>query len=208
MSHLSEANPEELVQVVCECGEEQAKSLLHLYSLGQLLATPPTIWEQHIARPGHSHAQRSAERLVAALELGRRLLLEQARDHPKRLAHPEDVAEMLGPLLAGQQQEGMVVAALNTKCEILGRKLLYRGSLHTTLVRVSEVLRVGILANANSLVILHNHPSGDPTPSPEDVALTRELAKAGKLVDLEILDHVVMGASPNVNVSLRTRGLM
>lgn len=82
---------------------------------------------------------------------------------------------------------------------------VYRGSLNTSLIRVGEVFRDAVRANAASIIVAHNHPSGDPTPSPEDVAVTRAIIEAGRLLDIEVLDHLVIGG--NSYVSMKAKGL-
>jgi DNA repair protein RadC len=84
---------------------------------------------------------------------------------------------------------------------------LYQGSVNTSQVRVAEVFKQAILDNSPSIVVAHNHPSGDPTPSPDDVAVTRELVKAGELMEVKVLDHLIIGHGPGRFVSMKERGL-
>lgn len=144
-------------------------------------------------------------RLRAALELGRRMLTEPLQERPLVRA-PSDVADLLFPEMAGLEHEQMRVVLLNTKNRILGIPLVYQGSLHTTVIRVAELFRDAVRQNAAAIIVAHNHPSGDPTPSPEDVAVTREIVQSGKLLDIDVLDHLVIGA-PACFVSLKERGL-
>jgi len=110
------------------------------------------------------------------------------------------------PNFVGREQEYLYVLLLDTRNRAIGQPIeIYHGSLNTSLIRVSEVFCVAIKANAASIVIAHNHPSGDPSPSPEDVAVTRALIEAGKLLDVEVLDHLVVG--DNRFVSMQERGL-
>jgi DNA repair protein RadC len=145
-------------------------------------------------------------RLRAALELGRRMLKEPLLERPV-IHSPADVAELLFPEMAGLEHEQMRVVLLNTKNRILGMPLVYQGSLHTTVIRVSELFRDAVRQNAAAVIIAHNHPSGDPTPSPEDVTVTREIVQSGKLLDIEVLDHLVIGGTPARFTSLKERGL-
>jgi DNA repair protein RadC len=94
---------------------------------------------------------------------------------------------------------------LDTKNRVLDTPTLYKGSLNTSLIRVGELFREAIRANCASLIVLHNHPSGDPAPSPEDVSITRQIVEAGKLLDVEVLDHLIIGRQRFV--SLKERGL-
>jgi DNA repair protein RadC len=103
------------------------------------------------------------------------------------------------------EQEHLRVVLLNTKNHVLGMPTVYRGSLNTSVIRTAEVFRDAVKENCASIIVVHNHPSGDPTPSPEDVRVTRDLVAAGKLLDIEVLDHLVIGR--NRYVSLRQKKL-
>lgn len=140
----------------------------------------------------------------AALELGQRLLLAQSLDRPQ-IRSPQDVAIMLQLDMGMLEQEHLRVVLLNTKNRVVGTPTVYKGSLNTSMIRVAEVFREAIKENCASIIVVHNHPSGDPTPSPEDVRVTRELIEAGKLLDIEVLDHLVIGR--NRHVSLRQQKL-
>ncbi|MEA3396539.1 MAG: DNA repair protein RadC [Chloroflexota bacterium] len=142
--------------------------------------------------------------LLAAFELGRRLTLE-APEERLQIRSPADAAHFLTPLIGHKEQENFVVLYLDTRNRVTDREILYKGSLNTSLVRVAEVFRGAIRRNSAGIIVAHNHPSGDPNPSPEDVALTRRLVKAGKLLEVDLLDHVVIGQ--NRYVSLRERAL-
>jgi DNA repair protein RadC len=146
----------------------------------------------------------SWRRTVACFEIGRRLALERPDERP-RIQSPEDIAAILSSEMAALDQEELRVVLLNTKNEVLKMVTVYRGSVNAAQIRVAEVFKEAIRLNAPSLVIAHHHPSGDPTPSPDDVAVTRELVKAGQLLDVEVLDHLVIGDGRHV--SLRRRGL-
>ena len=89
--------------------------------------------------------------------------------------------------------------------DVIASPVIYRGSANTAVLRVGELFREAVRHNAVSLILVHNHPSGDPTPSPEDVAVTREVVQAGKLLDIDVLDHLVIGRQRYV--SLKERGL-
>ena len=119
---------------------------------------------------------------------------------------PEDVRRLLGPEMAPLAQEQLRVLLLNTKNQVLGQRVVYQGNVNSSMIRPAEVLRPAVIEAVPSIIISHNHPSQDPTPSPEDAAITRELAQAGKLLGIELLDHVVIGGEKFV--SLKERGLM
>ena len=146
-----------------------------------------------------------AARLVAVLELSRRLQAPSADEKP-RVSSPAEAAAVLAPRLAHLDQEEMHVILLDTRNRVLGIQAVYKGSLNSSVVRVGEIFRAAIEAPAAAVIIAHNHPSGDPAPSPEDVNVTRQLVKAGKLLDIEVLDHVVISQGGQF-VSLKERGL-
>lgn len=152
----------------------------------------------------HGLGPAKAAQLAAALELGRRLMAESPEER-FQIRSPQDAANILMPLVGHQEQEHFVVLYLDTRNRVLEREILYKGSLNTSLVRIAEVFRGAIRRNCAAVIVAHNHPSGDPAPSPEDVALTRRLVEAGKLLEVEVLDHMVIGH--NRYVSLRERGL-
>jgi len=119
---------------------------------------------------------------------------------------PADAANLLMYQLAALDQEYLFVILLDTRNRVMGKPFeVYHGSLNTSLIRVGEVFREAVKTNAAALIVAHNHPSGDPSPSPEDVAVTRALVEAGKLLDIDVLDHLVIGH--HRFVSLKERGL-
>jgi len=142
--------------------------------------------------------------IKAALELGRRLLAQSPEERPQ-IRSPADTANLVMSEMSWLEQEHLRIMLLDTKNRVLGTPTVYVGSLNTSLIRVGELFREAIRANCASLIVLHNHPSGDPTPSPEDVAVTRQIAEAGKLLDIELLDHLIIGRQRFV--SLKERGL-
>ena len=119
---------------------------------------------------------------------------------------PEDVRLLLGPEMSGLVQEQLRVLLLTTKNLVVGQRVIYQGNVSSAIVRPAEVFRPAVIEAVPSIIVAHNHPSGDPTPSPEDAAITREIAQAGKLMGIELLDHVVIGGERFV--SLKERGLM
>jgi DNA repair protein RadC len=142
--------------------------------------------------------------LKAALELGRRMLLAAPEDRFV-VRSPSDVAQLLMAEMAHLEQEHFQVLYLDTRNRVLGYETIYIGSLNASHIRVGEVFRDAIKRNCAAIIVAHNHPSGDPTPSPEDVEVTRQLVAAGKLLDIEVLDHLIIGQQRFV--SLRERGL-
>ena len=139
---------------------------------------------------GLNHAKSSE--IMAALELGRRIA-SLAPEERAQISCPQDAASLLTAEMAPLVQENLVVLLLNTRNQVVARRTIYIGTVNSSAVRPAEVLRPAIRENAPSIIVAHNHPSGDPTPSPEDVSVTRDLVAAGKLLDIELLDHLVIG---------------
>jgi DNA repair protein RadC len=145
----------------------------------------------------------TAARLKAALELGMRLTME--RNHADRIRSPADAANLLMPEMSMLEQEHLRTILLDTKNHVVAIPTIYVGSVNTTMIRVSELFREAIRRNCPAIIVCHNHPSGDPTPSPEDVMVTKQIVEAGKLLDIELMDHIILGS--NRFVSLKERGL-
>jgi len=118
---------------------------------------------------------------------------------------PADAVTLLSDMSV-MEQEVMRTLLLDTKNHVLGIPTVYSGSVNTTVIRVAELFKEAVRQNCAAIIVAHNHPSGDPTPSPEDVAVTGEIVKAGKILDIDVLDHVVIGAGQKF-VSLKERGL-
>lgn len=145
-----------------------------------------------------------AVQIKAALEMGRRLMAAAPQERP-RVTSPGDAANLLMSEMTFLEQEHLRVILLNTRNHVLRIVTVYIGSLNTSVVRSGELFRPAIKENAAAIIVAHNHPSGDPTPSPEDVRVTREMVKAGKLLSIDVLDHIVIGRQRFV--SLKERGL-
>jgi DNA repair protein RadC len=145
-----------------------------------------------------------ATQIKAAIELGTRLAREQGTERGP-LSSPADAAALIQLEMQGLVQENLRVLLLDTRNRLITIDTVYVGSLNLSLVRVGELFRAAIQKSAASLILAHNHPSGDPTPSPEDVALTRSVVQAGKLLDIEVLDHLVIGYGRFV--SMKEKGL-
>ena len=139
----------------------------------------------------HGFSQRGAQRLEAAFELGRRA--SRPRSERAGVTSPRAVFELLEPELAGLDQEAFVVLLLDGKHRLRRHQLISLGTLTTSLVHPREVFRTAIESAAAAIVVAHNHPSGDPEPSAEDLAVTRRLIRSGRLLGVPLLDHVVLG---------------
>ena len=142
--------------------------------------------------------------LQAAFALARRLLSAAPAERPQ-VKSPADAANLVMHEMGILEQEELRTVLLDTKNHVLKVHGVYKGSLNTAVVRVCELFREAVRLNAAALILVHNHPSGDPTPSPEDVQVTRQVVEAGKLLDINVLDHLVIGQQRWV--SLKERGL-
>jgi DNA repair protein RadC len=147
--------------------------------------------------------QTTAIRLKAALALAFRL--HEPRDEMPIINSPADAAALVQYEMSLLDQEYLKVMLLNTRNRVLEVVTIYHGSVNSSQVRVGEIFKPAIQRNAPALIVIHNHPSGDPTPSPDDVTVTRAIVQAGKLLDIDILDHLVIGG--NRYISLKERGL-
>jgi DNA repair protein RadC len=127
----------------------------------------------------------------AALELGKRLVATQPQERAV-IRFPEDVSNLLQGEMGLLDQEHMRVIHLNTRNQVLGVSEVYRGSVHTAVIRIAELFREALRQNAPSIILVHNHPSGDPAPSAEDIAMTKQAIEAGELLDVDVLDHVIL----------------
>jgi DNA repair protein RadC len=139
----------------------------------------------------YGRSQMDAYRFQAALELGRRSKEAKLTQEPD-MCNPEDVFAAFAHL-SDEPREQVWVALLDVKNRLIHRKQLHIGTLDASVVGTRDVFQEALRVNAASIVLVHNHPSGDPTPSPEDVELTKRLKTAGKHLDIEVLDHVVIG---------------
>jgi DNA repair protein RadC len=142
--------------------------------------------------------------LKAAIELGRRLLVSSPDSRPQ-ITSPLDAANLLMLEMGGLEQEHLRTLLLDTKNRVLASPTVYVGNVNSSIIRVSEIFRDAVRENATAIIVAHNHPSGDPTPSPEDVQVTRSIVEAGSLLGIDVLDHLVIGHQRFV--SLKERGL-
>ena len=161
--------------------------------------------------PTHSSQKRQKHLVSETLAKLRQLhdeLNGQLYSHPTQrpvIHTPSDANNILLPFIGHLDHEELWVMNLDTRNRLMHLVKLYQGSVNTSQVRVAEVFRAAIADNAPSIVLAHNHPSGDPTPSPDDVSLTRALVQAGKLLDIDVLDHLIV--THDRFVSLKERGL-
>ncbi len=157
---------------------------------------------ESLRRRGLGPAKASA--LLAAVEVGRRLA--KARLPSRRpLDRPESVAEYLVLRYSRRDQEIMGALYLDTRQRLIGEREVYRGTLNRAAAEPRSLLKSGLLRDAAGLILFHTHPSGDPSPSPEDIAFTRRMVEAGEIVGVRLIDHLILGDSGRW-VSLRKRG--
>jgi len=130
------------------------------------------------------------------------VVAEEAHDERPRLSAPEDIAALpfLKKELLGSDREQFVCLHLNTKNALISWEVVSVGSLTASIVHPREVFKGAILANAASVILCHNHPSGEPTPSGADAGLTRRLVRAGEMVGIEVLDHVILAGERHVSM--------
>lgn len=145
-----------------------------------------------------------AVEVKAALEIGRRLTASAPQEKP-RVTSPGDAANLLMSEMMFLEQEHLKLILLDTRNGVLATPTIYVGSLNTSVIRVSELFRAAIRENAAAFIVAHNHPSGDPSPSPEDIRVTRQIVQAGQFLDIDVLDHIIIGRQRFT--SLKERGL-
>ncbi len=147
----------------------------------------------------------TAARICAGLELGRRVAADRGRA-AQRVRGPADVFDVMGPRMRDLPQEEFHALLLNTRHRVVREVLVTRGIVDASLIHPREVFRPAVLEGASGVILVHNHPSGDPTPSPEDRAVTRQLAAAGRALGIPVLDHVVVGRGGYVSLALELEG--
>ena len=147
----------------------------------------------------------AAARIKAAFELGRRLTTEAA-PHRTRITCPASAVNLIEAEMALLEQEQMRVMCLSTKNDVICIETVYQGSLNTVLIREAELFRTPIRVCACGVIIFHNHPSGDPTPSPEDIRSTERIVAAGEMLDIEVMDHIIIGHHRWISLKERRLG--
>ncbi|MGO4372870.1 DNA repair protein RadC [Paenibacillus sp. MCAF20] len=197
----------ELLAILLRTGT-QRQSAIHLagsvlQQCGSLRNLMDMSMEQLTAIRGIGPAK--ALQLRAGIELGRRITRSKLGE-TVTVRKPQDVADYVMEELRYLKKEHFLCLFLNTKNHIIAQETLSVGTLNASLVHPREVFRAAIQRSSASIICVHNHPSGDPTPSPEDIALTKRLVEAGELVGIEVLDHLVIGDARFV--SLKEQGYM
>lgn len=192
----------ELLQLTCGVGYLDICPTL-LSRAGELRDLAKMTAEEIAATPGIGIG--GAVAIRASIELGKRL----ATDAPgprESIRSPADAYHILKPMIEDSEQECMVVLSLNTKNHVIDANILYVGNVNTSVIRVAEIFRRAIRKNAVSIILGHNHPSGDPAPSPEDVRVTERIVEAGHMIDIDVLDHIIVGAARFISLKERNLG--
>ncbi len=179
---------------------ELASKLLAKYGgLGGLVRTD---FDELCSEYGVGEAK--ASQLKAALEIGRRLGAMHTEER-YRISSPQDAANLVMVEMGYLDHEELRILLLNAKNQVVGNSCLYRGTVNSSVLRVAEIFRPAITGNCPGLLVCHNHPSGDPTPSQEDIEVTEQLLEAGRYLEIELVDHVIIGAGRFVSLKERLK---
>lgn len=146
-----------------------------------------------------------ATQIIAICELYRRFKSFQKEEY--KITKPKDAADLVMDEISMLNQEVLVLLMLNTKNIVIGKKQIFKGTLNSSLVHPREVFREALKKSANSIIISHNHPSGDPTPSQEDVNITQRIKECGNLIGIDLLDHIIIGHHNNF-ISFKEKGIL
>lgn len=147
-----------------------------------------------------------AIQIKAAVELGNRISREQLFER-KAIRKPEDAVDLVKYELRGKEQEELWVVLLDTRNNFIGIDKLYKGSLNSSSIRIGELFKTAIRNSAKSIIIFHNHPSMDPTESSEDISVTRAAIEAGKLIDIDVLDHIIIAGNEHCSIRRKHQDL-
>ncbi|QOV13381.1 DNA repair protein RadC [Viridibacillus arvi] len=198
---------QELIAILLRTGTKE-ESVLHianrvLTSFEQLHELKHAAIEEITSVKGIGEAK--AIQLLAAIELGRRMSQQRIEDR-YTIRSPQDAATYLMADMTALLQEHFVVLFLNVKNQIIHKQTIFIGSLNASIVHPREIFREAVKRSAASLVCAHNHPSGNPAPSPEDIEVTKRIQEAGYIIGIELLDHVIIG--DHQFISLKEKGYM
>ena len=136
-----------------------------------------------------------AAALIAAFELSRRIQVQSKWFREKKITSPEDIADIFIPLLRDEVKEKFIVVCLSSSNKIIKHEIISVGNLNSSVVHPREIFKVAIENNSASIILLHNHPSGNPDPSNEDISITRKLVESGKIMDIPVFDHVIIAGN-------------
>lgn len=192
----------ELIAILLRTGKkgesviQVARNLIEKYGRLNLLATQSLDAIKTIPGIGKD----KAATLVAAFEISRRAESQDKWYSNKPISSPKDIAEIFIPLLRDEVKEKFYVICLNTANKIIKYELISVGNLNSSVVHAREVFKVAIENNSANIIILHNHPSGNLEPSNEDISLTRKLVEAGKILDILVFDHIIIGGNQFISL--------
>jgi DNA repair protein RadC len=153
----------------------------------------------------HGMGEAKAATLKAAIEIGRRLAVQSPEARP-RIGSPADAAALVSYEMSALEQEHLRAILLDTRNQVIEVTEVVRGTINSAQVRIAELFKQAVRKNAASVILVHNHPSGDPSPSPDDIALTKAVREAGAMLDIEVLDHVIIGQGQFVSMKERRLG--
>lgn len=198
---------QELLAILLRTGTKQ-ESVLHLANrvllyFEQIHHLKDATIEEITSIKGIGQAK--AVQILAAVELGRRLSSKQT-DTKYTIRSPKDAANYLMADMTSLKQEHFVVLFLNIKNQVMHKQTIFVGSLNASIVHPREIFREAVRRSSASIVCAHNHPSGNPAPSPEDIAVTKRLMEAGSIMGIELLDHIIIG--DHQFISLNEKGFM
>ncbi|AYC29748.1 RadC family protein [Paenisporosarcina cavernae] len=198
---------QELIAILLRTGTKE-ESVLHLANkvltvFERLHGLKTATIEEIVAIKGIGQAK--AIQLLAAIELGRRLAQKES-DSKWTIRSPKDAATYLMTEMSSLHQEHFLALFLNVKNQVIHKQTIFIGSLNASIVHPRELFREAVKRSAASIICAHNHPSGNPTPSPEDIEVTKRLKEAGMIIGIELLDHVIIG--DHQFVSLKEKGYM
>ncbi|MBE7473172.1 MAG: hypothetical protein DPW09_33355 [Anaerolineae bacterium] len=200
---LPDLSDQELLALLIGGAYASSDAGLLLQAIGGNLKLLYTASLDELAKSYSGVGYNTAKRLKAALELGRRLTTPGARDQLTCSQDSADYFTRMGLPLCDQEE--LWAVGLDIKNRVLNLAKVYRGNVNSSIIRTGEVLRDAVRHNAAAVIIAHNHPSGDPTPSPEDAQTTRSLREAAALLGIDLLDHLII--CPGRWVSLKERSL-
>lgn len=206
VKRLAEYGPQslstaELLAVVLQTGDALDLAQDVLTAVGGLHRLARCNWRELTRLKGVGQGQ--AARLLAAMELGRRLV-GCWPERVQRVVSPGDAAKLLMADMMLLEQEQFWVILLDTRNHVMGTHMVYMGNVNSAIIRTAEVYRAAIQQQAVAILVAHNHPSGEVSPSQEDIEVTKAIVQAGKLLDIECLDHVIIGH--NRYISLKASG--
>jgi len=196
---------EELLAIILSMGStrrdvlEMAEKLLTRYELGRLMHA-----DREELKRDYRLGDSQVTLLQATLELGRRLSLPQ-RKEKYQIISPANAARLVMPDMSPLEYEQVRVLVLDTKNQMVANLVLYKGTATASVLRAAEVFRPAVIRNCPGLILCHNHPSGDPTPSKEDLEANTQLVAAGQVLEIDLIDHLIIGNSTFVSLKERLR---